>query len=158
MKYLIHFLGICLLVLLLFCSTANTPDDDASFYTVYERYSYRGPGADADTTFYFFLTSKSTFDSLFFFIFDHNIPDTIPQVDFATKKILAIVTYSNDYYELGIDSVSLYESTLNVEYSCTLEQENMSWTAAIPIIITIDADFIKVRFIENGNQVFEIGI
>ncbi|MFH1219367.1 MAG: PKD domain-containing protein [Candidatus Eisenbacteria bacterium] len=127
-------------------------------YEVYDRYSYCGPTAESDTTFFFHTTSKIAFDSLFFFIFDHNTRDTIPSADFSTKSAISIVKYSNDYYDLTVKAVRIRAETLDVQYTSTLIRENIGWYAAIPIIVMTDAVYHKIRFLENGQQIKELDL
>jgi len=159
MKFCLFFTGICIVVNLLSCTTTNSPEDrepSPIAYDSYDGYSYKGPKAQSDTTMLFYITSKIEFDSLFYFIFDHNTSDTIPTVDFSSKKILAIVKYGNDYYRLKVIGAGILDGILNLEYTCTLVSENITWVAAIPLIITVETDFHKIRFIENGTQIKEL--
>jgi hypothetical protein len=161
MKLFVFFLGILLALHSLDCSKATAPNLENPTpvpFTQYDRYSYGGPRASSDTTFFYLTTTKPTFDSLFHFIFDHNVPDTIPCADFSTKQIFSVVKYGNNIYELKTTSVDLIDGVLRVQYTCNLVSENMTWTAAIPMIITAKAEFRKVRFIENGVQLCEIPI
>jgi len=107
---------------------------------------------------FFYLTTKSEFDSLFFFIFDHNPSDPIPEEDFSSGKFIAIVKYYNDYFRLKTKGACILDGVLSLEYTCTLVSENITWVAAIPLIITVETDFHKIRFIENGTQIKELAL
>lgn len=146
-------MGIGLIISLSGCSKPNTAENTTPSpvdYNVYTQYSYRGPGSPSDTTFYYYTTSKTAFDSLFYFIYDHNIPDTIPQADLSNKKVISIVKYGNDFYVLSVKGLSLLDGIITVDYSDSLVSENMTWTTAIPSIITTSADFQKIKLVENG--------
>ena len=159
MKLFFKTITFCFMISLFACSSSNEPygdDTEPVEFQVYDDYSYRGPTAESDCTFFYCITSREEFDSLFFFIFDHNTNDTIPSADFLTKTILSIVKYGNDYYEMVVKDVCLNEQTLEIKYNCELIRENMSWTAAIPVIITVDVDFDKVSFIENDYRFRDI--
>ena len=160
MKLYIFVLVVCIVVSLPGCSKPSTTKIKTPTqvsYNLYTQYSYGGPRAQSDTTFYYCTNSRTIFDSLFFFIYDHNNnPDTIPSVDFLTKKVISIVKYGNDFHVLSVKEVSLLDGILDVEYSDSLVVENMTWIAAIPLIMTTNVDFQKIRFIENGKQLKEI--
>jgi hypothetical protein len=146
-------IGICFLAGLWGCSKSSTTEAIAPSpvdFNVYTRYIYKGPESQSDTTFYYCTTTKAAFDALFYNIYDINNSDTIPASDFSTKKVISIVKYGNDFHVLNVKGLSLYEGILYVAYSDSLVSENMSWTAAIPLIITTGADFQMARFIENG--------
>ena len=160
MKLYSLFIGISLVVCWQGCSKPGANENKTPVpvdYKVYTRYSYCGPESQSDTTFYYCTSSKTAFNSYFFFILDHNDnPDTIPSVDFSTKKVVSIVKYGNDFYILSVKGVSLLDKILEVEYSDSLIAQNMTWTISIPIIITTSADFQMIRFIENGKNSQEI--
>ncbi|MGD0037560.1 MAG: hypothetical protein ABSC53_09735 [Bacteroidota bacterium] len=160
MKLYIFIVIICLVFSLPGCSKPSATENKTPSpvdYNLYTQYSYGGPRAQSDTTFYYCTTSKNAFDSLFFFIYDHNnIPDTIPSADFLTKKVISIVKYGNDIHALSVKGVNILDGILDVEYSDSLVTENKTWIAAIPLIITTSAGFQKIIFIENGKQLKEI--
>ena len=160
MKLNLIIVGVCVILYIQGCSNPSTSDSNMSSlvdYTVYTRYNYGGPKAQFDTTFYFCTRSKTAFDSLFYFVSDHSDhPDTIPLVDFSTKKVISIVKYGNDFSVVSVKSVSLLDKVLNVEYSDSLIAENVTWTISIPIIITTGVDFRMIRFNENGKILREL--
>jgi hypothetical protein len=126
------------------------------WYNVYEGYSYGGPRPSTDTSLFFQTTNKDAFDSLFFFIYDHNIYDPIPPAELSSRKVVSIVKYGNNIYILKIQKIEILDGTLEIIYTSTLENKNMSWTAAISLIITLNADYHRIRFVENGKIVKEI--
>ncbi len=151
----IIFTALCLLVI--GCSHSTEPSNETPVaYTAYAGYSYGGPRPASDTTLFFQTTNESGFDSLFFFVSDHNPSPTIPSSDLSGKKIVSIVKYGNNYYSLQMSKVTLLGTTLRVYYTSTLDSANMSWVAAIPLIVTLDANYQTIQFIENGKQVNEL--
>ena len=153
MKFYTFFVITCLVVSLFGCTKNNSVENGTPLpvdYNVYNRYSYRGPIAQSDSTFYYCTKSKTDFDSLFFSTFGPSIPDTIPSVDFSTKKVISIVKYGNDFHVLSVKGVTLLNGILEVAYSDTLVSENLKWITVIPIIITTNANFQKIKFVENG--------
>ncbi len=127
-------------------------------YSMYRNYSYKGQRANSDTTFYYFTDTREGFDSLYFHINDIDTSATIPEEDFVAKKIVSLVKFGNDYYRLSVESIGLLNDVLLVKYKSELITANMTWTAAIPLIITVEADFKHVRFYENENFVKEINL
>jgi hypothetical protein len=89
---------------------------------------------------------------LFFFIYTRPNPDTIPKVDLASKKVLAVVKYGNDVYDMSVDTVTCSKRTLEMHYTCTMTDENIGSTLAQSLLIVTDANFEKVRFFENGAE------
>jgi hypothetical protein len=166
MKISFAFLVLPLVLASFNCSTAVSPGPQLPSteprrpipvaYSMYDQYSYRGLRPQTNSTLFFYTTTKSAFDSLFFFVYDHSTGDTIPAADLRTKKVIAVVKYGDNYYDMSVREVGIRDGSLVVEYNCNLVTQNMTWIAAIPIIITTSADFHKIQFVENGMNVKEI--
>ncbi len=157
MKGMLCILAFVIYLSLTGCSNNQAPEnEDTVSYTAYEGYSYKGPRPSSDTTLFFQTTDKIGFNSLFFFVSDHNPNPTIPPEHFAVKKVISIVKYGNDYYDLKVKGITLVGTVLKVDYTSTLQSENMTWVAAIPLILALDADYQKIQFVENGKLVKEI--
>ena len=124
-------------------------------YAVYHTYHYRGPLPASDTTMFFQTSSKSGFDSLFFYIADHNPYPRIPPEDLSLARTVSVVKYGNDYYSLQPASIMLLGNVLEVHYTSVLQAENLTWTPVTSMIVVVRADYQKVRFIENGKVVGE---
>jgi hypothetical protein len=105
---------------------------------------------------FFQTTNKNDFDSLFYFISEGNPNPTIPLADFSAKKVISIVKYGNNFYDLKVADVSMAGNVLIIDYTSTLVSGNMTWTAAIPLIVTLNADYQKIEFIENEKLVKEM--
>lgn len=153
---------VTILSLILFgCSNSTEMSEEipeeVSYYA-YRNYSYKGQRADSDTTFFYFTDTREGFDSLYFHINFTDTSTTIPEEDFVAKKIVSLVKFGNDYYRLSVESIGLLNNVLLVKYKSELISANMTWTAAIPLIITLEADFKHVRFYENENFVKEINL
>jgi len=156
---IIKALWLCLIFLS--CSFIKNPLSKTGTpvaYDTYEGYSYRGQRVNSDTTFFFITTNKADFDSLYHYIFIHPPYDTIPSADLSTKKVISLVKYGNDFYKMEVKDVSLFDGILIVNYTSILTDENMTWVAAIPLILTTGADFKRVVFIENGIKIKELVI
>ncbi len=119
----------------------------------YGNYSYSGPSSDHDSTFFYYTSNKQSFDSLFYHISTYQQHDTIPDEALKTKQVAAIVKYSNDYYKINVDGVSLDDKTLIIKYSSTETRSNMRWVAAISHLVLFNANADAIRFIENGTEV-----
>ena len=159
MKHLVSKQFIALCFFLIGCSQSTEPRNESSVaYTAYTGYSYGGPRPASDTTLFFQTTSESSFDSLFFFVSDHNSNPSIPSSDLSSKKVVSVVKYGNKYYTLQVSKVTLLGTTLKVYYESTLDSANMTWVAAIPLIVTQNATYQRIEFIENGTLVEELTI
>ena len=101
-------------------------------------------------------SNKTAFDSLFQFLFIQQTPDTIPSNDFSTKKVISIVKYGNEFYDMAVNEFRLFNRVLIISYTSTLVHENMTFVVAIPLIITTNADFRRILFLENGKQIKEL--
>ena len=155
MKYLIPIF--CLVFC--FCSTTTEQDEASSddSYTSYDGYSYKGEEPSSDTTFFYCIDTKEGFDSLFYrFPYHLNTAAVIPESEFLAKRVISIVKCGDDYYDMEIESVRILKDTLQVKYKAILQAENMTWTAAIPLIMTVDSAFTRIRFYENSKEINEI--
>jgi hypothetical protein len=140
-------------------STNPNPDTVRLNYTSYTGYYLKNTvKVNNDTTLMYYFDKKNSFDTKFGYIYDHFKPDTIPASDFEKKQILAIVKVSNNFYVMNVKEIELYGNILYVKYNCDLKASNMTWTAAIPLVITINGKYTRIKFIENGLQVGEIGL
>ncbi len=142
-----------LILALTVCSCENgttTPGTSPVSYKVYDKYYYIGPKGKADTTYYWSTTGKQAFDALFRFLPETFPVDTVPRADLESQHAVSLVKHSNDWYDLGIGLVYLKGDTLQVEYTATVQQKDMSFTVVQSRIAMVDAHFSMVRFIENG--------
>lgn len=159
MKYLVSLPLLALCLFSMACSHSTEPSTEISVaYTSYRGYSYGGPYPSSDTTLFFHTTNETQFDSIFFLISDHNPNPTIPSSDLSSKKVISIVKYGNNYYSLQVSRVTLLDTKLKVYYTSTLQGADISWVAAIPLIITLDAKYDTVDFIENGTRVGQLAL
>jgi hypothetical protein len=150
----VSMLSILVSLIFVGCSHSTEPiNENPVAYKAYTGYSYCGPRPASDTTLFFQTTTKNGFDSLFYFISDHNPSPTIPLSDLSVKKVVSIVKYGNNYYLLQVTNVTLVSTTLKVYYESALKSANITWVAAIPLILTLDASYQSIDFIENGTQV-----
>ena len=158
MKRKLTYLIPIFFIVFCYCKYSTEQDETASnvSYTSYDGYSYKGEKSLSDTTFFYYTTTKEDFDSLFFFIYDHNPAPRIPEKEFLANRVISIVKYGNDYYELEVENMNILNGTLHIKYKAILEAENMSWTAAIPIIVTVDTVFEQICFYENNEKIYEI--
>lgn len=117
---------------------------------MYTGYSYRGPRASGDSTFFYHTAGIPQFDALFYYIMDEGRHDTIPRADIATQRAVSVVKWGNEAYDLGVALAYLRGDTLELEYTSTLLRANMSYTIAQSMIVMVDASFHTVKFIENG--------
>ena len=155
MKYLIPIF--CLVFC--YCSTSTGQDEASSnvSYISYDGYSYNGEKSSSDTTFFYCTNTKEGFDSLFSHHPSYyNTAPEIPENEFLVKRVISIVKYGNDYYDMEIENVKILKDTLQIKYKAILKAENMSWTAAIPLIMTVDSAFERICFYENSKEINEI--
>ncbi len=73
-------------------------------------------------------------------------------------KIISLVKYGNDYYSLSPTGVQLLGEILKVNFTSTLRAQDMTWVAAMPMILAVDANYQKIQYIENGNVVHELNV
>jgi hypothetical protein len=89
-------------------------------------------------------------------IYDHQSPVLIPDEDFGRKKIFSVVKYGNNIYSIKVKELKKTNNVLYLYYNSEKLVSNMTWTAAIPLVITANVDFKKVVFIENDIKIGEI--
>ncbi len=135
------------------CDNGNdNSKGDPVAYKVYTGYSYRGPRANGDSTFFYHTTGRAAFESLFYYL-DEARHDTIPKIDIATQRAVSVVKYSNEEYLLDAALAYQVGDTLELEYTATLLHADMSFTIAQSMIVMVDASFRNVKFIENGKLI-----
>lgn len=157
---------IVLFIVTLFCFAFLNCEDSTGLktiesdvrYTEYAGYSYKGKEFTSNTTLFHCTKTKEDFDLFFYFISDHNQSVEIPSEDFTAKKVVSIVKYGNDFYELKIENISILNEALIVNYKATIKEENMSWVAATPLLVTVSENFKRVIFLENGEKIKEISL
>lgn len=160
MKYLM----IILLLLVLFyqfgCKNIIEPDNETEVikekFNEYHGYFYKGPRYSIDTTLVYHFYNKTNFIELFQPSPYPFKPDTIPSSEFLENEVMAIVKYGNKYFELEVNSVERMGEVIYVKYKSELKADSMRWTAAIPMIITIQGSFNIIKFFENGKYIREI--
>lgn len=140
------------LILLTNCEDPNELNREVNF-TQYTGYSYKSSLAVSGSTDRYYLKSKEAFDELFYFIYDHNEEPQIPESVLENFEIIGIVKCGNFLCELNVDSIIQTENNLAVYYRSEIIEDNLSWTAAIPIIVTFQADVQNVTYFENGKLV-----
>jgi hypothetical protein len=162
MKYLIMILSIPILIQLYGCDNATESTDEIEGikeeYNEYHGYFYKGPKYSTDTTLAYHFFNKTNFDALFQPSPPPFEPDTIPSAEFSTKEVIAILKYGNKYLEMKVSSVERLREILLVKYTSELKADSMSWTAAIPMIITTKGGYSRIKFYENGELIKEIGL
>ena len=162
MKYLITIILVSILIQLLGCDNSIESNDETDGikeeYNVYHGYFYKGPKYSTDTTLTYHFFNKTSFDALFQPSPPPFEPDTIPQSEFLQKEEIVILKYGNKYFELNVTSVERLNQILLLKYTSKLKADSMSWTAAIPIIITTKGGYSRIKFYENAELIKEIGL
>jgi hypothetical protein len=162
MKYFIIILSASVLIQLLGChNSVNANDENEGIkeeYNIYKGYFYKGQKYFTDTTLTYHFFNKTNFDALFQPSPPPMEPDTIPSTEFYTKEVITILKYGNKYFEMKITSIERLREKLLVKYTSELKADSMSWTAAIPMIITTKGGYSKIKFYENGELIKEIGL
>jgi len=75
----------------------------------------------------------------------------MPESEFNTKIVIAVIKIGNRFWEMRANKVSLKEKVITVNYTAKIVADNLSWTAGIPLMITIPiVDYEQIKFKENG--------
>jgi len=126
-------------------------------FTTYYGYSVKSSFGENDSTYFLAFKDKESFDRVLFRIADHNPNEPIPDNDFKTKIIIAVIKKGNRFWEMKVDKVTLKENVIYVKYSAKIVADNMSWTAVIPLIFSIPIiEYSSITFVENGVTVGSI--
>lgn len=134
-----------------FVFNTSSPEETLPFST-HEGYSVKRGLAEG--THFFAFHDKTSFDEVFYWISDHNPRQPIPETYFATKIIVAVIKKGNRYWQMTVRKASFRDRNVTVDYAARLVVEDMSWTAAIPLVISIPiVDYESIAFVENGATV-----
>ncbi len=162
MKYTIMILSFLIIIQLLGCDNVIESDEEIKGvneeYNEYHGYFYKGPKYSSDTTLAYHFFNKTNFNVLFQPSPPPFEPDTIPSTEVPPKEVIAIVKYGKKYFDINITSVERLSQILLVKYTSELKADSMSWTAAIPMIITTKSGYSRIKFYENGELIKEIGL
>jgi hypothetical protein len=131
-----------------FVFDTSSPEELLPF-SIHEGYSVKRGLAEG--THFFAFHDKTGFDEVLYWISDHNPHQPIPETYFATKIIIAVVKKGNRYWQMTVRRVTFRERIVTVDYAARVVAEDMSWTAAIPLVASIPiVDYESIAFIENG--------
>jgi len=149
-----------MVVFLVSCDYLFNPSDtneDILSFSTYEGYSVKKIYSYKEGTYFFAFRDKAGFDQVLFWIADHNPHQEMPESEFNTKIIIAVIKIGNRFWEMRANKVSLKEKVITVNYTAKIVADNMSWTAGIPLVITIPVvDYESIKFNENGVDVGSI--
>jgi len=159
-KLLATYLIFGIIIFLSSCNNIFDPleigEESLSFKTYYG-YSAKNISDETNSTYFFAFKNKESFDQVLFMVGDHNPNEPIPDNDFKTKIIIAVIKIGNRYWEMNVDKVTLKENDIYVKYSAKLVADNMTWTAVIPLVFSIPIiKYSSIIFVENGVTVGSI--
>ena len=109
-------------------------------------------GADG-STYGLVFTDKAGFDSVLYWIGDHNPYEPIPDADFQTRIFPVVIKRGNSYWEMDVYSVTYVQNgqILNVYFRSKLVADDMTWIALIPLVASVQTgEYSTVNFYENG--------
>jgi len=136
------------------CSNPIGPDDQRPTpFRVHDGYSVKNTFVEDGPTTCLVFRDKATFDSILYWIADHNPYEPIPDADFQTRVFPVVIKKGNSYWTMDVDRVGYVpnDRTLHVYFRATLVSDNMSWIAVIPLVLSLQSgDYAAVRFYENG--------
>lgn len=115
-------------------------------------YTFIGPDTDLSMLFFTIKTQKqwdTTFQP-----YPGHYPRKVTRVDFNQHDAIALIKNGYDYWFLRPQKVEVENGEVNLYYEAYLSEPNLSWKAAIPLIVLIPKGTYKaVRYIENGRVV-----
>lgn len=139
------------------CATPFGPDDQRPVrFSVHLGYSVKGSFVESGPTTWLVFDDKAGFDAVLYWISDHNPHEPIPDGDFQSKILPVVIKKGNSYWEMTADRVCYVQAdkTLHVYYRAIKVADDMSWVAAIPLVVSIQAvDYSLASFYENGELV-----
>jgi hypothetical protein len=159
-KFSLLALFLIMAVFLVSCDYLFNPSDtsnDKLSFSTYEGYSVKKVSSYKEGTYFFAFRDKTSFDQVLYWIADRNPHQEMPESEFNTNIIIAVIKIGNRFWEMRADRISLKEKVITVDYTAKIVADSMSWTAGIPLVITIPiVDYESIRFNENGVAVGSI--
>jgi hypothetical protein len=155
--YSLIFIMVTFLVSCDYLFNPSDSNEDILSFSTYEGYSVKNIYSYKEGTYFFAFRDKASFNQVLFWIADHNPHQEMPESEFNTKIVIAVIKIGNRFWEMRPNKVSLKEKVITVNYTAKIVADNLSWTAGIPLVITIPiVDYEQIKFKENGVAVGSI--
>jgi len=142
------------------CANPYGPDDQRPIQVwVHNGYSVKSTFEGQGSTSFLLFKDRASFDSVLYWIADHNPYEPIPDADFQTRIFPVVIKKGNSFWVMGVERVCYVQKdkTLYIYCRATLVADNMSWVAIIPLVSSIQTiDYSTVRFYENGEFISSV--
>jgi hypothetical protein len=117
-------------------------------YTNVKGYSF--VGQDDMPVMYYAISSQKEWEKLFQPCSGHHQLEVTP-IDWKNQMVIALVKNGNEYWVMKPQKAYLDEGELLFEYQAHQNDKNMSWKAAVPLIILVPrGNYKAIQFVENG--------